>query len=298
LPKEALPFYFFMKQNNLSGQNNHFWGLAFVISAVALVLFAYLAYIGLDFLLEGNYLLAIAISAVSTIVAIYCLITMCASKASRNKREGLPREIVSLAVCLLIMALGSIPFMKFLYIYEHRAVLKESVANIVTSACELDSAYIAYTDQRLADFNKFAKSRYGSPKLVHQSLERRLVPENIEKISKERKEWLETFPTPSLKNPMTPTNIHALLSSAEKWMNEYHERSALIYHGEKTGDGEPYQGFVHEKTASEIENWRQQFCEINAPDSRAILTSTFVFILIFLSYFHTRRSKNRYEGTH
>lgn len=257
-------------------QNNSTSGLALLLTLIAMLAFGYCSFLGLDYGLKGMWFLSFVITVAAVGLLVYFMFTMINSKKIRNRREGKHREAIAGLVVATILMFGSIPFTKFLEIYHMRNELNSSVRNAVTVISEIDSTYIAYAKDRIKNVKK---------RTVRESLERRLLPENIEKTVEKRREWLGTIRQPNIWNIYTATNIHHLLVAAETWADEYTEMSRTIYEGEET------QPFTHERSKEVIATFHSLFTEFHKPSFQSVLATLLCALCILMCYLLTRRVK-------
>lgn len=254
------------------------FGLALLFTIIALSIFAYSSFIGLDFRLHGNLLLAFAIFAPILVILAYSLKTMIASKARRNSREGRPRELASMLVVTVILALGSVPCSKFMEIYRHQDELTESVKETVAVVSELDSAYLHYASERINAVKK---------KAVRASLRRRLIPASIDTVAVQRRAWLASLGEANIWNLYTATNINELQSAAETWNVEYNAISSVIYACENK-DVAP---FNHEASAEKLAIFNSTYTEFHAPEPKAVGGTLLCILCVLICYIFTERPK-------
>ena len=61
-----------------------------LITVVALLAYALIVFLGMEYLWEGIHEIALPLTLAGVAVLALCVYVMCKSKASRNKRQGLP----------------------------------------------------------------------------------------------------------------------------------------------------------------------------------------------------------------
>lgn len=298
--------------------NNKF-GISLVLSGIAMLLFSYISFLGLGYFIEGYFesldltlVLPNFISEVDSLLVLYLFITisyivllvimlylMCTSKSKRNKTIGLPIEIVSGIIIVAMLLVGSIPFMKFLYIFEQKDTLLEEVEQMRKSVLDVDDDYVEYVNNRIAkSHNSCIECYRKDSKQVEISLYRRLIPLNYDKIKEARKAWLEQISTISIWNPCTAHNIKAVMRASEDWTKEYKELSSLSYHYEIDSFGKKNPLFEHKKSKSNRDKWIENFKEIEIPDMRALGAMAIVLFLFFSIYISIDRPRNIITGTH
>lgn len=258
------------------------FGLALLFTIIALVVFAYCSFIGLDFRLHGNLVLAAIVYVPVLILLAYSLKTMIVSKAKRNAREGRPRELRSLFVAFAILAIGAVPCSKFLEIYRQQDQLTESVKEAVIAVSELDSAYLEYAHERIMG----VKDRR-----VRSSLQRRLIPESYDQVAAQRRQWLASLGEANIWNLYTATNVNKLQEAAETWNTEDSLMSSVIY----VCEGQEVRPFSHTASAEKLAAFNSSFTEFHAPESKAVMGTLMCILFVLMCYIFTERPKTARE---
>jgi uncharacterized membrane protein YidH (DUF202 family) len=270
-------------------------GFALLVTIAALLVFVYISFLGTEYLLEGNHLLAVPLVLLGAALLSYAISVMCKSKGSRDKRKGLPKEVAAIMAAVLILLVGSIAFTQFLYVHDHQRQLRETLFSTADDVSRIDSVYKDYAMQRVNAYRKLLKKeRYPSEKQTSmtKSLRRRLMPEEYDTICADRKRWLASVHDAGVWNISTPRNLHYLVSAGHDWTEQYREVSSVIYKGEVAepfGSGET-EFFLSEES--------RQFSKPHRPDSRSMAATVICCLLILTTYWHIRRPKNRYAGSH
>lgn len=298
--------------------NNKF-GISLVLSGIAMLLFSYISFLGLGYFLEGYFesldlpqALPTFISEVDSLLVLYLFIIisynvllvimlclMCASKSKRNKTIGLPLEIVSGIIIVAMLLVGSIPFMKFLYIFEQEDTLLEEVEQMRKSAFDVDEDYVEYVNNRISNYHNRCVDYHGEDsEQVEISLYRRLIPLNYDKIKEARESWLEQMASVSIWNPCTAHNVKAVMRASEDWTKEYNKLSSLSYQYEIDYLGAKVSPFEHKNSKSNRDKWIEKFKEIEIPDLRALGAMAIVLVLFFSLYISIDRPRNIITGTH
>ena len=250
--------------------------------------FIYISFLGLGYFLEGYFdsldftqILPPFMAEVDSLLLLYVLITvvyvillvvfmyfMCSSKSKRNKNVGLPIEIISGFIIVIMLLAGSVPFMKFLYIFEQEDTLLEEVEQMRKSAFDVDEDYVEYVNNRISNFHNRCVDYHGEDsEQVEISLYRRLIPLNYDKIKEARESWLEQMASVSIWNPCTAHNVKAVMRASQDWTKEYNKLSS----------------------------WSYQY---EIPDLRALGAMAIVLVLFFSLYISIDRPRNIITGTH
>lgn len=258
------------------------FGLALLLTIVALAVFAYCSFIGLDFRFHGNLLLTAVVFLPILYLLIRSMQTMIVSKATRNAREGRLREWRSMGIVFVILSLGAVPCSKFLEIYRQQDMLTESVKEAVAAVSELDSAYLQYADERIHS----VKDRS-----VRRSLQRRLIPATYDTVAVQRREWLASLGEASIWNLYTATNVNKLQEAAETWNEEDSLMSSVIY----VCEGQEVRPFSHTASAEKLAAFNDSFTEFHAPEPKAVMGTLLCILFVLMCYIFTERPKTARE---
>lgn len=270
-------------------------GVALSVTVLALLLFSIAAFYGMEYLYDGDHAIAISSTLVGLTFLSVCIYFMCKSKSSRNKRSGLPIEIISMSVACFVLVLGSIPFNIFISAIEHEKAFVGSITETARNVSAIDSSYQAYVNRRVTNYERYLntkKYRTSAVRSMANSLRRRLTPEDMDLVRFERKLWLSELDSVSIWNVSTAKNIRYIVTAGEDWCRQYRLRSSLFYEGEDTTQFEFDKSLLASQSAYE---------RLRAPHlygGLGLLTAVFCFIGIFTTYFFIRRPRNRYSGHH
>jgi uncharacterized membrane protein YidH (DUF202 family) len=270
-------------------------GFALLLTIAALLVFVYISFMGTEYLMEGNHLVAILLVLMGAAFLSYSIWVMCTSKASRDKRKGLPKEVASFAVAIIVLLVGSVAFTQFLYVHDHQQQLRETLFSTADEVSRIDSVYKDYAQHRVRAYNKLLKNeKYPSAKQswLTKSLRRRLMPEEYDTICAERQRWLMALHDASVWNISTPRNLHYIVTAGQDWTEQYRQVSSIIYKGEKAepfGSGETL--FIPGEEY-------KQFSQPHRPDLRSLAATIVCCLLILTTYLHVRRPRSRYAGSH
>lgn len=203
------------------------WGVS--LALIVLLAYTYIASMGVLYGKDGTYWKA-ALFAFGVIIAVSaCVFFMVNAKVSKSKELSTIFQAIFGAVILVIFIFSGIPFTSFLEVAGNRHDTKEKIDNVRNQAMSLDSAYLAYADQRVANYKQTLSA--GSA-LKAQSLQRRLCPEGISEVQQQRREWVDTIGGMSIWNIHFPENLNKLQSCVEDWTINYRDISSTIYSDE------------------------------------------------------------------
>ena len=270
-------------------------GVALSVTVLALLLFSIAAFYGMEYLYAGNHAIAVSSTFIGLTVLSVCIYFMCKSKSSRNKRSGLPIEIVSMSVACFVLVLGSIPFNIFMSAIDHEKAFVGSITETARNVRAIDSSYQAYVNQRVTNYEGYLKTknyRTTAVRSMVNSLKRRLTPENMDLVCFERQLWLSALDSVSIWNVSTAKNIRYIVTAGEDWCRQYRLRSSLFYEGEDTTQ------FEFDKSLLASQSTYERMRAPHLYGGLGLLTAVFCFIGIFTTYFFIRRPRNRYSGHH
>lgn len=253
------------------------FGIALLLTIIAIAIFTYCAFVGLNFRLSGHLFVTAAITLAALVALVWAMKRMIVSKATRNAREGQRGEIVYGLLATLILALGAVPCSKFIDIYQQQDALNTAVGETIAAISQIDSAYNAYAAERIANVKRAER----------RSLQRRLMPASYDDVRNVRQEWLATLGEVDVRNPFTATNINSLQEAQQKWTEEYREISEVIF----VSEGTEVKPFAHEASAEKLAVFNSTFTEFHLPRGKVVAATLLCICLTLLCYLFTERPK-------
>ncbi len=269
-------------------------GLALLLTILSLLVFVFFAFMGLEYLLEGNHLVAVLICLGGAGLLGLCIWLACWGKSTRKKHKGFVIEIFSLLVAALLLYFGRTPFSHFIYVVDHKEEIDKLVIEARDNAGRIDTAYLDYAEQRLKDYERTLKKSSNNDRhavsLKTASLKRRLLPQDLSTLREERKAWLDGLRHVNVWNIATAKNLRYILTASDDWIGQYASVSSLIYEGEKC---EPFS-----MTSDDIKSRYQQFTTPRTPDWLSTVAMLVCCLLILTYYIQCLRAKSRFQGGH
>ncbi|MBR5685220.1 MAG: hypothetical protein IKX18_03585 [Muribaculaceae bacterium] len=267
-------------------------GLALLLTILSLLAFAFMAFMGLEYLLEGNHLVAVLICLGGMALLGLCIRMACWGKETRKKKQGYAIEILSLLAAGIILYFGRTPFSQFVYVVNHQQDINNLVVEARDRACKIDTAYDEYAHKRLAAYERYlkktVKDNQHTVSMKVRSLERRLLPEDMTEVQDERKDWLDQLQNVNVWNIATAKNLGYLISASDDWVKQYADVSNFMYEGERC---EP---FVMQ--GDDIKDRYKEFTTPRTPDRLSNIAMAVCCLLILTFYIVSLRSKSRYKG--
>lgn len=291
------------QQNDNSFLNSISW----IFSSLALLFYALAAFMGIEYIVRGNHLIALGITLGSSLLLGLCIWSMCRCKISRNKRQALPLGILSAFGALAILIAGIWPISLILYAHDHDSELATLINNTRDYALRVDSLYQDYATARVKAYEEaLMKSEKSKKKgknqkkdigkkakraLMVNSLQRRILSPVEDSISTQRTQWLASLPDQNVVyNISTAKNLREVFYAADKWIDEYRLVSVVIYEGE---EAQPFSCDEYTQSAKDEYN---KFCVMKQPDNRSIGAMAFCIFTLFLTYFFLWKPKSRYAN--
>lgn len=302
---------------NMKKNADYPYGLSLTLCGLGVLLFAYFAFMGLDYHYNGSLLWPGLMTVTGGILLAGSLWCMCRSKRNRQWRRGLWRELCFSALTLAIVTLGSLPVNIFIHIARNQDEVMAGVSQKVMSLRCLDDNYRNYVDLRVARYDSLLKSqreltgRYkqllGSVDTQNplnernlqirinklcESLRRRLIPERYSLVMELRNAWMDQLDEISVWNVFAPRNILLIDQTGRQWGEELVRLSQIQYFGELS---KPYD--VTEFSAPKIFNLDEMHT-YQLPDMQCAFVIVLLLFMMLLPYWMARRPKTGHDGTH
>lgn len=285
------------------------YGLSLTLCGLGVLLYAYFAFMGLDYHYEGNLLFPTLLTLVGVAVLVWCLKQMCRLKRERQWRRGISKEIGFTVLALTVLALGSIPMSCFMHVYDQREEMQAAVSETVTAIREMDSSYRSYVDNRICRYDsvlqiqKFGTKEYNKVigkernkkeriRVLKENLLGRLMPEGFDSVMTNRNIWLTQLDDISIWNLYAPKNIKAIGETGQRWGNELAALSEVRFYGEEVPT------FTVSRLTNKMRRYEAEYTRYCWPDWRSYAVMLFCVLLISLPYLMARRSKTGSDGTH
>ena len=278
-----------------------------VLSLVALLAYTYITFMGLDYMQNGELLIPCLASAGFLIAVVICVMLMCLSKATRWRNLGTIGKRVIGLIALGLFLISAIPFTNFMNVVEEKGDIDQKIENVRNAADSIAYEYNRYAENRvesyknqLVEISKDKKSddyrnaisgaagETDDEKIENlgNSLRRRLMPDNMNEINKERTAWLNSAKNSNILNIWLPKNIKSIESSVKTWTQEYKELSKVQYYGEEPTT----EAFAYPEFDSKLKELIDRYTKFPTPGIKAILASLICWFIIMLPYILTEKS--------
>ena len=278
-----------------------------VLSLVALLAYTYITFMGLDYMQNGVLLIPCLASAGFLIAVVICVILMCLSKAARWRNLGIIGECVIGFIALVLFLISAIPFTNFMNVVEEKGDIDQKIENVRNAADSIAYEYNNYAEKRVESYKNALDSICINPQSedyqnaisgaagetddekienLGNSLRRRLMPDNMNEINKERTAWLNSAKNSNILNIWLPKNIKSIESSVKTWTQEYKALSKVQYYGEEPTT----EAFAYSEFDSKLKELIDRYTKITTPGIIAILASLICWFIIMLPYILTEKS--------
>ncbi len=284
---------------------NYPYGLSLALACTGIIMFTYMAFLGLLFHYEGAMLEPLLMSVVGLAILGWSLVVMCRSKRSRQWRSGMLREVLASLAALGVLGLGSVPVARFLSICEQQVEVRQAVGQTTAMLSSMPQAYEAYVDKRIEAYRaRLLTIAPGSP-LYRQaiagaggsdrdqkvgylcaSLRRRIYPPGIDEVFSARRHWLQDLPPFNVWNVFAARNVRIVGEAGREWGSALQALSVTSYLADDAGP------FGHVSLTDRLESFRDEYTSYCLPGWRGMLAIILCFILVLLPYWNIRRPAN------
>lgn len=265
-----------------------------ILSFAILIVFVYLAFIGLVHIFDGDIKLSAICSFLFLLIISGLILLMCIAKNSRWERIRSYVQYISASLCFIFFIVAAIPFTNFMRVCEQSNDFNKDINILIQSAKDLDNEYEHYVDNRLnllshnIESTSLHKNTFEN-ECIARSLERHLRPFYNTNIMVEREKWINDINKFSVLNPLSVANINKLISGVEFWSNNYTVLSQFRLSLEEKGAD-----FKSEKLDNSIKLLLSEFIGFHSPTVAGIFISLIVFGIVLIPWILT--SKNASLG--
>ena len=285
------------------------FNFATVFSIMALLAYAFFAFMGLVYWKNGDIAIPLLLSLGGIVLILLCLYAMCRAKESRWK-IGKVGQIFFGSIILIAFILAALPFTNFFNVVKNQNEIKGKIETLLTSAKNVDKAYLDYANDRIqkyedilklasegkqirpSDYNQLLANAAGENderkiENLTKSLHRQLLPASMDSISKQRTEWIEKTNKMSVWNILLPSNINKIAKEVDNYVDNYTELSGTIRMGETV---EP---FTYHDINNDLGQLQEIYTKFSKPSFISILVSIFGFLIMLLPYFIAQRAMSK-----
>ena len=282
------------------------FNFATVFSLMALLVYAFFAFMGLVYWKDGQFELPILITVGGIALILLCLFIMCTGKESRWK-IGKIGEVLFGLIILLTFIVSAFPFTNFFKVVERQNEITVKIENLLKSAKSLDKAYDDYAESRIQKYEDqlklVAQGKHVRPSEYEQllanaagdndnqkianlskSLHRQLLPASKDSICAQRTEWLEKANQMSVWNMQLPANISKIASEVDNYVDNYTELSSTIRKGETC------KPFTYTELSNDLGQLRDVYTKFSRPSIVSIIVSLIVCLIMLLPYLVAQKS--------
>ncbi len=280
------------------------FSFAMVIAILAILVGAYIALMGMVYLLNGALVGALAFSGVFAAVSVVSLWIVCRAKANRYKRQRKLGYYIFVPLLSLSVIIGLFPISHFVNIVSAAKELGESYKTAVSVAGNIPSEYDRYKAERVAGYRSHLEN-IKSGKVTEEvelfgKLPGNTDDERIENAVKhlnsmlevkvdeaseaERKEWLGNASNFAVWSFSTTQNLDVVNAEVEKWVGDYRKQSEKTLAGETC---EPFKLIAFDDAMAAI---KKKCTTMSMPSVVSIIVIILFVGLVVLPYILTSSS--------
>ncbi len=277
-----------------------------VIALVVLLVFSYIAFMGLVYWQNGEISVPLLITLSFILIVASSITFMCMSRATRWKNIGQAGQIAFGFIVFCAFIASAFPFTNFMDVIGHQGQISNEIDSVMLAAQRLDNAYITYSEQRIADYRDklqlISEGKEIQPTVYAQylggaagntdeekirrltnSLKNRLLPDSMEVAQQERSQWLRESSEMSVWNIMLPKNIIKIQNEVTNWTQNYINLSTESYRGEDT------RPFSYDDFSTRLEELSARYAVLHWPTWWSILVAIGCFFVMLLPYWLTEK---------
>lgn len=262
------------------------WGV--MLAAIVLLLYTYISFLGRLYQVDGVVWKAALFALVVIAIVATCVFVMVSAKVTKSKEIGLVGQIVFGCVILATFLVSGIPFTSFLKVAGSQDKIESEINKVKEAVSGLDVAYNKYAASRVLEYKQ---SLPVGSELKGLSLERRLCPDSIRSIQKQRQDWVARIGNMSIWNIQLPHNLKYMQQCVYEWTENYQQISSISY------DGQSYKPFEYKEFGNSLETLMDSFSFKNAGYSFwAIIVAILAALVMMLPYWIAIPVKTRKGG--
>ena len=262
------------------------WGV--MLAAIVLLLYVYISFLGRLYQVDGVVWKAALFAMVVVAIVSTCVFVMVSAKVTKSKEIGLIGQIAFGCVILATFLVSGIPFTSFLKVAGSQDKIESEINKVKEAVSGLDVAYNNYATSRVLEYKQ---SLPVGSELKGLSLKRRLYPDSISSIQKQRQEWVARIGNMSIWNIQLPHNLKYMQQCVSEWTDNYQQISSISY------DDQLFKPFEYKEFGNSLEALMDSFSFKKAGYSIwAIIVAIIAALVMMLPYWIAIPVKTRKSG--
>ena len=286
--------------------NNSKFNFAAVISIIVLLLYTYVAFMGMVYWKDGKILMGVICSIILIAVVLTCVVIMCRAKATRWKRLGSIGQYLFGGIILLTLIVRSMPFAHFFNLLGKQQDINKDFEQSYVYANNINKAYKDYVDQRKSKTREFLnnleathgkdnpeqyRAIFAMPggdtnndkiNRMITSLERTLLPDVLIRSNEQSTARMQEGAKMSVWNVAMPNYINSMNEAVQGNIDIYSKLSKNA-HGYK-GDTN-YPAFTYEKFSNQNSKLKSMLTTMSMPSVISIIAALVCFAFMLLPYY-------------
>lgn len=263
------------------------WG--HIIAFVALIFISYVSFMGITYLLDGDFLCAsLGVLYINLILIVFFIIPQRLKGTDENFRRKIIVERILFFAAPIFFVVAMIPFTHFWTVFENRTEIETTFSESIKTTKDMFVSYEDYANNRIKEYDK--KLAQNKTEAVHRSneveaLRLQIIDDNFNALKESAVKWVDNASGATVWNVFMIGNIKKIEEAIKNWNSSLNIFSSKIMSDEPEGV-EPFSSsdINVTKAKKNLNNLRSVYTTMCAPSMLAIGISVLLYILLLCPY--------------
>lgn len=213
------------------------WG--HIIAFVALIFISYLSFMGITYLLDGNFLYAgIGVMIIDLILILFFIVPQILKGTDEKFRKKIVFERILFFTAPIFFIITMIPYAHFWTVFENRTEVESTFSESIKTTKGMFESYEVYANNRIQEYEK--KLKKSKNETIHsyneiEALRLQLIADNYEALKKSAIKWIDNASNATVWNVFMIGNINKIEKAIDNWNKSLNKFSSKIMTDEPEG---------------------------------------------------------------
>lgn len=206
------------------------WG--HIIAFVALIFISYFSFMGITYLLDGNFLYAgIGVMIIDLILILFFILPQILKGTDEKFRKKIVFERILFFTAPIFFIITMIPYAHFWTVFENRTEVESTFSESIKTTKGMFESYEVYANNRIQEYEK--KLKKSKNETIHRSneieaLRLQLIADNYEALKKSAIKWIDNASNATVWNVFMIGNINKIEEAIDNWNKSLNKFSSKI----------------------------------------------------------------------
>ena len=275
------------------------WG--HIIAFIALIFISYVSFMGITYLIDGDFLYAgLGVLIINLILIVFFIIPQILKGTDEKFSRKIVFERILFFAAPIFFIVTMIPYAHFWTVFENRAEVESTFSESIRTTKGMFDSYEVYANKRIEEYDK--KLAQNKIKAVRRSnkveaLRLQIIADNYDTLKESAIEWVDNASGATVWNVFMIGNIKKIEGAIKNWNLSLYKFSSKIMSDEPDGV-RPFSSSDPSVTIAKenLNNLRSIYTTMSAPTVIAIGVGVLLYILLLFPYIiQSRNTKSTFR---